>query len=133
MSRREGGKNFQGRSLVWGWVDDELGRDKNVSPRKTILRELDQLHSDEGNGRYARPSSLPGFGTQPSRYQEAVNGLLSERLIDGKKDDEGHMAIALNPHRLDTVRKELRPWFARPVLWLVVFAVGVVVGALFLR
>jgi hypothetical protein len=75
---------------------------------------------------------MPGFGAQPSKYQEAVNGLLSERLIDGKKDDEGHMAIALNPHRLDAVQKELRPWFARPVLWLVVFAVGVVVGGFFL-
>ena len=109
------------------------GRADTVSPRKTILRELDQLHSDEGNGRYARPSSMPGFGKQPSKYQEAVNGLLNERLIDGKKDDEGHMAIALNPHRLETVRKELRPWFARPTLWLGVFAVGGLIGALFLR
>ena len=104
-----------------------------MSPRKTILRELDQLHSDEGSGHYARPSAMPGFGKQPSRYQEAVNGLLNERLIDGKKDEEGRMAIALNPHRLATVQKELRPWFARPTIWLGVFALGVLVGALFLR
>ena len=76
---------------------------------------------------------MPGFGKQPSRYQEAVNGLLNERLIDGKKDEEGRMAIALNPHRLATVQKELRPWFARPTIWLGVFALGVLVGALFLR
>jgi hypothetical protein len=74
-----------------------------VSPRKTILRELNQLHSDEGNRRYARPSAIPGFGEQPSRFREAVNGLLNERLIDGMKDEEGRMAIALDPHRLDTV------------------------------
>ena len=75
---------------------------------------------------------MPGFGQQPSKYQEAVNGLLNERLIEGKKDDEGRMAIALNPHRIATVRKELRPWFLRPVIWLVVFALGVAVGAQFL-
>ena len=103
-----------------------------MSPRKTILRELDQLHSDKGNGRYARPSAIPGFGEQPSRYQEAVNGLLKERLIYGKKDEEGRMAIALNPHRLATVRRELRPWFARPMIWLVAIAVGVLVVAPFL-
>ncbi len=103
-----------------------------MSPRKTILRELDQLHSDEGTGRYAQPSSMPGFGEQPSKYQEAVNGLLNERLIDGKKGEDGRIAIALNPHRLATVRKELRPWFARPAIWLGVFALGVLVGALVL-
>ncbi len=101
-----------------------------MSPRKTILRELDQLHSKKGNGSYARPSAIPGFGEQPSKYQEAVNGLLSERLIDGKKDDEGRMAIALNPHRLATVRRELRPWFARPATWLGAFAAGSLVVAL---
>ena len=104
-----------------------------MSPRKTILRELDQLHSDESKGRYARPSAMPGFGERPAKYQEAVNGLLNERLIDGKKDEEGRMAIALNPHRLATVRKELRPWFARPTIWLGVFTLGVLVGALILR
>ncbi len=75
---------------------------------------------------------MPGFGQKPSKYQEAVNGLLSERLIDGKKDDEGHMAIALNPHRIDTIRRELRPWFARRALWLGVFFAGLLVGAVFL-
>ena len=103
-----------------------------MSPRKTILRELDQLHSDETGGRYARPSTMPGFGEQPSKFQEAVNGLLKERLIEGKKDDEGRMAIALNPHRLATIRKELRPWFARPIIWLGVFALGAAIGAVLL-
>ena len=103
-----------------------------MSPRKTILRELNQLHTDEEDGRYTRPSAMPGFGEQPSRFQEAVNGLLSERLIEGKKDEEGRIAIALNPHRLATVRREIRPWFARPVTWLGVFGLGVLVGVLVL-
>ena len=103
-----------------------------MSPRKTILRELDQLHSDQGSGRYARPSAIPGFGKQPSKYHRAVNGLLSERLIEGKKDEEGRMAIALNPHRLDMVRKELRPWFARPMIWLGAIVGGVLIAAPFL-
>ena len=103
-----------------------------MSPRKTILRELDQLPSDEGSVRYARPSTMPGFGKEPTKYQEAVNGLLKERLIDGKKDGEGRMAIALNPHRMADVRKEIRPWFARPSTWLGVIAVGILVAAPFL-
>ncbi len=103
-----------------------------MSPRKTILRELDQLHPDMGNGRYARPSTMPGFGEQPSRYQEAVNGLLKERLIDGRKDEEGRMVIALNPSRLATVQRELRPWYARPTIWVGAITVGALVVALFL-
>jgi len=102
-----------------------------MSPRKTILRELDQLPIDEGSVKYARPSAMPGFGKQPSKYHEAVNGLLKERLIDGKKDDEGHLAISLNPHRLAEVRKEIRPWFARPSVWLGAIAVGGLVAAPF--
>ena len=68
---------------------------------------------------------MPGFGDQPSKYQEAVNGLLNERLIDGKKDEEGRMAIKLNPHKLAAVQKELRPWFVRPSVW---FSAVVVAG-----
>ena len=93
-----------------------------MSPRKTILRKLDQLHDGEGAGRYARPSTMPGYGGKAAKYQEAVNGLLKDRLIDGRKDDEGRMALALNPHRVADVRKELRPWFARPATWLVAVA-----------
>ncbi len=103
-----------------------------MSPRKTILRELDQLHSDKGNGRYARPSAIRGFDEQPSKYQKAVNGLLNERLVDGKKDEEGRIVIALNPSRLVTVRRELRPWFSRPTIWLGAIAVGVLLVVLFL-
>ena len=103
-----------------------------MSPRKTILRELHQLHYGEGNAGYARPSAMRGFDKKPSRYQQAVNGLLAERLIDGMKDEEGRLVIALNPHRLAKARRELRPWFARPTIWLGVIAVGATVAALFL-
>ncbi len=103
-----------------------------MSPRGTILRELNQLHSGQGHGRYARPSEMRGFGEHPSKYQRAVNGLLEERLIDGKKDEEGRLVIALNLHRLATAQREIRPWFARPAIWLGAIAVGVLVVALFL-
>ena len=56
-----------------------------------------------------------------------MSGLLEERLIDGKKDEEGRIVIALNPGRLATVQKELRPWFARPTIWLGAIAVAVLV------
>ena len=78
-----------------------------MSPRKAILRELDQLHDGEGAGRYTRPSAMPGYGGKAAKYQEAVNGLLKDRPIDGKKDEEGRMAVALNPHRIAEMRKEL--------------------------
>ena len=84
-----------------------------MTARRTILRELSRLHED-GNGRYTRPGAIAGFAEKPGRYQEAVNRLLQERLINGTKDEEGRLAIALNAHRLADVRKELRPWFARP-------------------
>ena len=88
-----------------------------MSPRKTILRELTDLRS-ETDKRYARPRTIPGFESKPAKYQSAVNELLKDRLIDGMKDSEGQMAIALNEHRLADVRKELRPWFARPIAWI---------------
>ncbi len=102
-----------------------------MSSRKTILRELNQLHAGEGNGRYTRPSAMRGFGQDPSRYQRAVSGLLEERLIEGKKDEEGRVVIALNPGRLATVQRELRPWFARPTIWLGAIVVAALVAALF--
>ena len=103
-----------------------------MSPRKTILEKLAQIHDGEGSARYARPSTLPGYRASAAKYQDAVNGLLKERLIDGKKDDEGHMAIALNPHRITDVRKELRPWFARPATWLAIVTAASLVAAPFL-
>ncbi len=87
-----------------------------MSPRKTILRELTDLGSDTEK-RYARPRTIRGFDDKPAKYQSAVNELLKDRLIDGMKDADGQMAIAINEHRLADVRKELRPWFARPVTW----------------
>jgi len=88
-----------------------------MSPRKTILRELTDLHSEKEK-RYARPRSIQGFDNQPAKYQSAVNELLKDRLIDGVKDSEGQMAIAINEYRIADVRKELRPWFARPIAWI---------------
>ncbi len=95
-----------------------------MSPRKTILKQLDRIHDGNGAGHYTRPSTLPGYGDKAAKYQQAVNGLLKDRLIDGKKDEEGRMAIAINPHRITDVRKELRPWFARPAMWFAVLAMA---------
>ncbi len=99
-----------------------------MSPRKTILRELTDLRSEKEK-RYARPRTIRGFENKPAKYQSAVNELLKDRLIDGMKDAEGQMAIAINEHRLADVRKELRPWFARPVAWI---GTAMVVGGVLL-
>lgn len=99
-----------------------------MSPRRTILRELRTRH-DDGAARYTRPASIPGFAQKPGRYQEAVNRLLQERLINGTKDEEGRLAISLNAHRLGDVHKELRPWFARPATWMVVVLTVAILAA----
>ncbi len=70
-----------------------------------------------GDQGYTRPGGIAGFDARPARYQAAVNELLQERLINGTKDPEGRLAIALNEHRLADVVKELRPVYARPGAW----------------
>jgi len=87
-----------------------------MSPRKTILMELSRAGSGSDPA-YIRPSTIPGFSSQPEKYQRAVNELLSDRLLEGRKDEEGHMAIAINRHRRADVEKELKPVWARPAVW----------------
>lgn len=99
-----------------------------MSPRKTILRELSRHHGETG-GEYTRPTKIPGFTKEPEKYQKAVNELLSARLVSGHKDDEGHMAIGLNAQRLQEVKRELRPMWARPTVWFVIAMIVVAVGA----
>ena len=97
-----------------------------MSPRKTILRELARVEREVGAGTLTRPASIPGFDQRPSHYQKAVNKLLVDRLIEGRPDDEGRMALSLNHHRLPEVRRELRPVWANPRLWLTAAALVLV-------
>jgi hypothetical protein len=94
---------------------------KRMSPRTKILRELDDRRRTDGE--YTRPSNLAGFTKKPSRYQEAINSLLQERLINGRKDEEGRLAIAINNDRLADVSRAIRPLAARPVVWFAVLAI----------
>ena len=87
-----------------------------MSPRKAILKELDQALRDGRDS--TRPSAIQGFSDNASKYQSAVNELLKAQLINGQKDSDGHMAISLNPHRVGDVQKELRPVLARPGVWM---------------
>ena len=94
-----------------------------MSPRKTILRELSRAGST-----YTRPGSIRGFSEAPDKYQKAVNELLSARLLEGRKDDDGHMTITINSHRQKEVMRELRPVWARPTVWAVIAVLAVVVA-----
>ena len=89
-----------------------------MSVRRAILRDLNGRHQ-AGEAGYIRPVNITGFSAQPSQYQTAINSLLQDRLINGTKDGDGHMAVALNTHRLADIRKELRAWYVRPAAWLV--------------
>jgi len=100
-----------------------------MSPRKTILRELSRQYEREGAERYTRPSAITGFVGEREKYQKAVNDLLHARLVKGRKDDEGHMAIALNGKRWSDIRRELKHLWARPALWAVIVLVLAAVGA----
>lgn len=97
-----------------------------MSPRTKILRELDDRRRT--NGEYTRPSTLAGFSKEPARYQAAINSLLQDRLINGRKDEDGRLAIAINNDRLADVSKAIRPLAARPVVWLALLAV-LLIGA----
>lgn len=88
-----------------------------MSPRKTILRELARAEAGSGT-QYVRPSSIPGFSKEPEKYQKAVNELLSDRLLEGRRDEEGHMAIAINQHRRKDVEKAIKPVWASPIVWI---------------
>ena len=100
-----------------------------MSPRKTILRELSEAHAQTSEGQaHRRPSSISGFADDPEKYQKVVNELLQSRLVEGRKDDDGHMTIALNEHRIRDVRRELRPFWARPTVWAVI-AIVIALGA----
>jgi hypothetical protein len=105
--------------LVSGGIDGGKGA---MSPKKTILKTLSEGNSESGNGAPIRPSTIPGFREAPEKYQQTINTLLKERLIEGVKDPDGHMAISLNAHRAEDVRKVLRPVWAHPAI-LALFAV----------
>lgn len=95
-----------------------------MSPTKTILRELHRAHEAHAGTAFVRPATIPGFSADPDRFQKAVNELLKDRLIEGRKDEEGRMAVALNGHRLAEVRRALRPAWAHPAVWAAVAVVG---------
>lgn len=101
-----------------------------MSPRKTILRELSKAHQQSSDGgAFRRPSAISGFSAEPEKYQKAVNELLQARLVEGRKDSEGNMTIALNQARMREVERELRPFWARPAVWAAIAIVVAVVGA----
>lgn len=100
-----------------------------MSPKKTILRSLSRTFEETQGQGLTRPAQIPGFTRDPEPFQRAVNELLKERLIEGRKDDDGHMAVALNRHKLDDVRRRLRPVWAHPAVWAATVVVAGALGA----
>ncbi|GMV06944.1 MAG: hypothetical protein AMXMBFR53_32190 [Gemmatimonadota bacterium] len=101
-----------------------------MSPKKTILQSLTRAYEETQGAALTRPAQIPGFSKDPERFQKAVNDLLKDRLIEGRKDGEGHMAVALNGHRLSEVKRQLRPVWAHPALWAAMVVVGAVSAGL---
>lgn len=85
-----------------------------MTPKKKILKTLTTAYEHTGPGTLMRPATIPGFGEKPEKYQQAVNSLLQERLIEGMKDCEGRMAITINAQRIEDIKKSLRPFWFHP-------------------
>lgn len=99
-----------------------------MSPKKKILKTLTTAYEHTGPGTLMRPATIPGFGERPEKFQQAVNSLLQERLIEGVKDPDGRMAITINAQRMDEVRKNLRPIWFHPAFVAVLGLLAVAVG-----
>lgn len=99
-----------------------------MSPKKAILRALQGASERHQGELHLRPPQIPGYAERPERYQEAVNELLQARLVEGRKDADGHLTIALNEHRRGEVERLLKPLWARPAAW-AALALLVAVGA----
>ena len=102
---------------------------EDMSPKKAILKTLSEQGEREGYSTPVRPSTIPGFEQAPEKYQQTINALLKERIIEGFKDPEGHMAISLNTHRAGEVRKALRPLWAHPLVLTLLALFAAVAGA----
>ena len=87
-----------------------------MTSKKVILKALSEKQKGSEPDTPIRPSTLPGFKDAPEKYQQTINILLKDRLIEGVKDPEGHMAISLNAHRARDVEKVLRPVWAHPAV-----------------
>ena len=103
-----------------------------MSPKKTILKALSDQLKGEGSAAPVRPSTIPGFQQAPEKYQQTINALLKDRLIEGVKDGEGRLAISLNVHRSREVQKVLRPLWAHPALLALAALSAAVAGMAFL-
>jgi len=103
-----------------------------MSPKKTILRALSEHQDGEGSESLVRPSTIPGFQQAPEKYQQVINTLLKNRLIEGVRDSEGYMAISLNTHRSKDIRKVLRPIWAHPAVLTLMALAAAVAGVSFL-
>ena len=87
-----------------------------MSPKKRILRTLKDREAAGGLIRSVRPSAIPGFSEAPEKYQQTINALLKDRLIEGMKDSEGHLALSLPAPRARDVQRVLRPIWTHPAL-----------------
>ncbi len=87
-----------------------------MTAKKTILKALSDRQRGTDPASPIRPSTIPGFQDAPEKYQQTINVLLKDRLIEGVKDSEGRMAISLNTHRAREVQRVLRPLWAHPAI-----------------
>lgn len=100
-----------------------------MSPKKIILQTLHGAYQENPADPYTRPAQIPGFERDPGAFQKAVNDLLKSRLIEGRRDGDGHMTVAINGHRMAEVDRHLRPLWAHPAVWAAMVVVAGALGA----
>jgi len=94
--------------------------------RKDILRELKKLYNKKGPNRYMLTIHLNSFKTDNQEYFKAFNQLLQENLITVMESDD-LKAVAINPDKIEDVKKELRNSYTDPKLWIAILITTVII------
>jgi len=88
--------------------------------RKRILKDLLVVYRLKGTTAYVHADELSGMSPGNDEFLAAIDQLLHEGLILGVRgsvgsDGVGHrLAVALNPHRIKDINKEVRGWHRDP-------------------
>jgi len=96
--------------------------------RKIVLKRLLDFYEKEGPPpAFLSLDPIVIIGIPVNKdYADAINRLISEGIIVGVSASDNKPAFTLNPEKIDTVRKILRPLWKNPTFqWLVGILIAV--------
>jgi hypothetical protein len=95
--------------------------------RKYILQELKRIYDRKGPDSYTLVHNMKTFKPGNQDYHKSFNRLIHEEMVRVMSSD-GLQAIALNPERIDIIRKEIYVWYTSPKFWLTSLTVFVIIA-----